>query len=458
MNEQNGTTHKYWFQYLTGYHWLVLIVATCGWMFDCMDQRLFILSRGPALTDLMAAGTEDSVIFKFGTYATSSMIFGWATGGLIFGILSDRIGRVKTLVITLFLYAGFTGMSALSISYIDFIIYRFLVGLGVGGQFAAAATLVAESLPERARAQALGSLQALSAVGNITGSAISMAISPDLLFMGKIAGWRVLFMIGVLPAILAIFMIRHLKEPQKWVDARAAAERGETKAMGSPVDLFSDMRWLKNTVIGVTLALAGVVGLWGIGFFSPELVQYALQDEPIERVTFVKSFGTMLQDVGAFFGMYAFMVMAVFMGRRLAFMFSLLVGMIVTAFVFNCLDSATDAYWMLPMLGFATLCIFGGYAIYFPEIFPTRLRNTGVGFCYNVGRYLAVPFPAIMGVLAAFFATSFEQGGSISKFYSGIGVDSDFRAAAVTMTLIYLIGMIALFFAPETKDQPLPEE
>ena len=449
---------RFWFQYMTRYHWLVFVVATCGWLFDCMDQRLFILARQPALRQLMPEGTAREIIDFYGGIATSSMVIGWATGGLIFGILSDRIGRVKTLVITLFFYAGFTGLSALSISWWDLVLYRFLVGLGVGGQFAAAATLVAESMPEQARAQALGTLQALSAVGNITGSAISIAIPPDLLFMGSIPGWRVLFMIGVLPALLAIFMIRHLKEPERWREARDAAARGETRSMGSIKDLFGERRWRRNTLVGVTLAVVGVVGLWGIGFFSPELVQEALQDEPVERVTFVKSFGTMLQDVGAFFGMYAFMIMALFLGRRQAFFCALILGMVVVAYVFTSLETATDAYWMLPLLGFSTLAIFGGYSIYFPELYPTRLRNTGVGFNYNVGRYLAVPFPMLMTGVGALFTTAFREGGSIANFYAMFGLDSGFRAAAFTMSGVYMIGMIALWYAPETRGQPLPEE
>ncbi len=531
---------KYWFQHLTGYHWLVFAVATSGWMFDCMDQRLFILARKPALGQLLGGqatlnddfgkqrielllamppderersllnqfGLENAgelgarlgaeqiaallsvptggsdaglaerlgeervvelravvgrdgasaYVNKFSGRATASMIFGWATGGLIFGMLSDKIGRVKTLVITLFFYAGFTGMSALSVASWDFIVYRFLVGLGVGGQFAAAATLVAETMPDHCRAQALGSLQALSAVGNITGSLLARLIAPEFEFMGLLMGWRVLFLIGVLPALLALLMIRHLKEPEKWIEARKAAADGTKKKMGSYIDLFADKRWRKNTIIGVTLAVTGVVGLWGIGFFSPELVDEALKDEPAHVVSNVRSIGTMLQDVGSFFGMFAFMAMATFLGRRQAFFCALLLGMVVTAFVFTNLETASDTYWMLPMLGFATLAIFGGYAIYFPELYPTRLRNTGVGFNYNVGRYLAVPFPMVLMALGAFFTTAFQEGGGIQSFYSSIGLTSGFRASAVTMTLVYAIGMFALLFAPETKGKPLPED
>lgn len=147
--------------------------------------------------------------------------------------------------------------------------------------------------------------------------------------------------------------------------------------------------------------------------------------------------GTALQDVGAFLGMAAFTAIASLVSRRLAFFFAFLAGLLVTAFVFNSLETATDAYWMLPMMGFAQLALFAGYAIYFPELFPTRLRGTGVGFCYNTVRYLAAPAPILLGYLSAALS---------------------FRTAAVIMSSVYLIGMVALIWAPETKGRPLPED
>src|SRR4026208_1118275 len=150
------------FEGVTPYHWLVVIIASAGWLFDCMDQRLFILGRESALRELMA-GDPAAVRTHIG-YATTSMILGWATGGIIFGMMSDRLGRVKTMIATLAIYSGFTGLSGIAHTWQEFILYRFLVGLGVGGMFGAATTLVAESVPSQFRAMALGSLQALSAV------------------------------------------------------------------------------------------------------------------------------------------------------------------------------------------------------------------------------------------------------------------------------------------------------
>jgi MFS family permease len=286
---------------------------------------------------------------------------------------------------------------------------------------------------------ALGSLQALSAMGNIIGSLISLQIPPgahDL--FGSFAGWRVLFFVGILPSLLIIPIVFVLKEPDSWLKAKAEAAAGVGhKNVGSPIELFRDSRWRRNTIVGLFLGVSGMIGLWGIGFFSPELISTALQGAPQDVVDTVRGWGTAFQDVGAFFGMVTFTIVASYVSRRLAFLGALLLSMLVTMFVFHSLKTATDAYWMLPMMGFAQLAVFAGYSIYFPELFPTRLRGTGVGFCYNTVRYLAAPAPILFGMLAT---------------------QMSFRTAAVLMSSIYLVGVVALIWAPETKGQPLPED
>src|SRR5260370_32857962 len=167
-----------WYKTLTRYHWFVLTVAAFGWLFDTMDQQLFTLARVPAMTALVISPNDEpsvarTKINKFAGIATSIFLIGWATGGLFFGVLSDRIGRVKTMMMTILLYSVFTGLSALSQSFWDFSCYRFLAGLGVGGEFAIAISLVAEGMPGNARPFALGLLQALSAVGNIAAAFVS---------------------------------------------------------------------------------------------------------------------------------------------------------------------------------------------------------------------------------------------------------------------------------------------
>ena len=185
-------------------------------------------------------------------------------------------------------------------------------------------------------------------------------------------------------------------------------------------------------------------GLWGIGFFSPELISTALAGAPQNQVDTVRGWGLAFQDGGAFLGMVVFTYVASRWSRRRAFLGAFILSLVVTSFVFLSLRSAVQAYWMLPMLGFAQLSVFAGYSIYFPELFPTRLRGTGVGFCYNTVRYLAAPAPWLMGKLSSVLKEN--------------AVPEPFRVAAVIMSAIFFVGMLALLWAPETKGQPLPED
>jgi uncharacterized membrane protein len=424
--------------------------------------------------------------------------------------------------------------------------------------FGAATTLVAESVPKHFRTVALGSMQAVSACGNMIASSLSLKITPGVEgFWGHYSGWQVLSFVSVFPAILAVPMLLFLKEPQAWVKAKAeAASGGSAKRVGSIGDLFRHPRWRKSTYIGICLGVAGMVGLWGIAFFSPELITAAFRNRPLEVAEVLKpaelcaalkspanpaiallkarltpevsrqleqlgsgseaaaatvatlvqdlnrviqqdnlydsaafqglelkkstrnliqrvekngerpnivslnrqlveqlfpgailelqrtidktrSRGTLLQDVGSLTGMFAFTFAAAYFNRRTAFLGSFLLCLGSVSYVFYALQTATDVLWMLPLMGFATLSCFAGYSIYFPEIFPTRLRGTGVGFCYNTVRYLAAPFPFLLGWLSTLMP---------------------FRTVAVMMSAIYLVGIVALIWAPETKGQPLPED
>ncbi len=431
------TANGAWYKALNGYHWWVLIVASCGWMFDTMNQRIFVLARGPSMRDLLPAGLAAADVTWYSGIATSIFMLGWAVGGLFFGIMGDRWGRAKTMMLTILVYSIFTGLSALSQNQWDFMAYRFLTGLGVGGEFAAGVTLVAEVMPEVARAHALGSLQALSAIGNVIGSAISFVVLP--------LGWRWMFLVGVVPAIPVIFIFGKVKEPEGWQKIHdSVAAGGDRKQLGSIKDLWTNPRWRKNTILGLLLAVSGVIGLWGIGFWSPELIHEALRDQPLARQNWYVSMGTLLQDVGAFIGIWIFTVVTAKVGRRPAFVMSFLLGMAAVVMTFGLLHRPSEVLWMVPMLGFCTLLVFGGYSIYFPELYPTRLRSSGVGFCYNVGRVIAAAGPFTLGGLTVFFHNS--------------GFAAPFRAAAIALSAIYLLGVVAMLFAPETAGQPLPEE
>ena len=230
-----------WYRELTPYHWFVFVVASLAWLFDCLDQQLFLLARGSAMKALLPAGMDP---ITYGGYATSIFVAGWATGGLIFGSLGDRYGRAKMLTLTVLIYSVCTGLSAFSKGWIDFALFRFLTGLGVGGVFGLAVALVADTLPDRARAGALGLLQALSAVGNVMAGTVSM-------YLGHLEGikaiepgtaWKYMFLVGAIPAFLCVFIQMRLKEPEKWVKAREAGRAVGVK-FGSYASLLGDARW-----------------------------------------------------------------------------------------------------------------------------------------------------------------------------------------------------------------------
>ncbi|HTO04469.1 MAG TPA: MFS transporter [Opitutus sp.] len=440
-----------WWRSFTRQHWTVFIVASLAWLFDCLDQQFFNLARDAALEQLMP---DKSKAIEYGPYTTSVFLIGWAIGGLIFGSLGDRYGRARILSVSVLLYSVFTGLSALSTGFVDFCVYRFLTGLGVGGVFGLAVALVADSVPDHTRAPALGLLQSLSTWGNIAAGFIGMGVgllaTHSLLPFG-LQGWQTLFLIGAAPAFLCVFIIRRLHEPEKWVKAKADGALKGIK-FGSYGNLLRHPKWSKHAWLGLILCSAGIVGLWGIGNFHPKIVgsiieqHLAASNLTIDAVASEKAYwravGLLLQNIGGFCGMMALAKFAQVKGRRPAFAVALLLSFGSTILVFKGLREVHQMYWMLPIMGFGQLSVFGVYAIYLPELFPTSLRSTGTSFCYNFGRLAAASAPFTMGRLT-----------------KGLGGDIEsFRTAGMWISLVLLLGILVLPFLPETKDRPLPEE
>lgn len=483
-----------WYKMLTRYHWFVLTVAALGWLFDTMDQQLFVLARPAAMRSLVAE-QEDTALTDLsrrqaGDVVTSIFIAGWACGGLFFGMLGDRIGRARTMIITILMYSLFTGLSALSVGVWDFALYRFLTGLGVGGEFAVGVALVAEVMPGRARPYALGLLQALSAVGNITAAFINLGLGLAEEEGLVTSPWRIMFLIGALPALLALVIRAKLREPEKW--QKASHDDAVKKQLGSYRELFGDPVLRKHAILGLVLGCAGIIGLWSVGFFTPDLIRYvqrrgvadqvyaekmaasnnaaeqadwealrehaqtgsipesyralAASAEPVisGRLSRWSSYTSLMINIGAFFGMFGFGALSQRIGRKPTFVIALLAAFCSTVTVFLLLDEFWEIFVMVPIMGFCQLSLFAGYAIYFPELFPTRLRSTGTSFCYNVGRFFAALGPLVKAWLESVFHDPAEPLQSL-------------RYAGVTMCLVFLIGLVVLPFLPETKGKPLPE-
>jgi len=446
-------TNQPWHRELNGYHWFVLLVCALGWLFDCFDQQLFNLARKPAITELLGPDASPTTIDSYGYRTTAVFLF----GGLAFGVLGDRIGRAKTMMLTILVYSAFTGLSALARGVWDFAFYRFLTGLGVGGEFAVGVALVAEAMPPAARSHALGWLQIVSAVGNVSAAVINLGFGV-MEGQGAFDGadwkpWRLMFVVGALPALLVVFIQSKLKEPEQW---RRAVDLGASgRQAGSLAELLGDPRWRRNALVGLALAIPGVVGLWGIGFFSFDFVRtvFTAHFEAEGRspadykgeLTQLVGLVSILQNLGAACGVYAFKRYTERHGRRKAFAIAFVLAMLGTAGAFWFLDDFYDVFWMIPIMGFCQLTLFGGYVIYFPELFPTRLRSTGTSFCYNVGRYVAA-------------AGALFMSGLIKEVEAHVGDPVlAWRYTALSMSSIFLLGLLALPFAPETHGQPLPE-
>ena len=453
-----------WWRELSREQWFIFMMASLAWVFDCLDQQLFIIARNPAIADLLPAGTSPDVIKQSGGYTTAIFVAGWATGGLVFGALGDRIGRARALTFTVLLYSVFTGLSTFSTSVYDFNVYRFITGLGVGGVFGLAVALIADSLPDRARPHALGLVQSFVAVGNLGAGLIAIFVGWTQVLTvqagGKPAGdyWKYLFLVGALPAFLCVLLQLRLREPEKWVKARAEGRQTGAR-FGSYVSLFGQARWRKSALLGMLLCTAGVVGLWGVGFFSPELV-----GDVIDRVLRARNvpagelpgrrlmwtgINIGMQNVGGILGITLFTRLAQRYGRKPVFAWTFLGAFLSTLITFRYLRSPGHIFVLIPIMGCFQFALFAGFAIYLPELFPLRLRSTGVSFCYNVGRFIAASGPFTLGLLQAHLAA-----GAVT---AEAKVEA-FRVACGWVSLVFLLGLVPIYFLPETKGLPLPED
>jgi MFS family permease len=264
-----------------------------------------------------------------------------------------------------------------------------------------------------------------------------------------------MFIIGAAPAVLALVVRLWLKEPEAW--EKASHQDAVARKLGSYQELFGHPTWRKHAIIGLALAFSGIVGLWGVGFFTFDLVGNVLRQRFVEQglaaeqvagnVAKWKGIASMMMNIGAAFGMYGFAILAQRTGRKKAFAVCFIAALISTASVFYFLDEFHQIFWMIPLMGFCVLSLFAGYAIYFPELFPTHLRSTGTSFCYNVGRFVAALGPTLLGLLIGMYSGFVATGGEAAPL----------RYAGLTMCGIFVMGLLVLPFAPETKGKPLPE-
>lgn len=398
---------------------LVLFLAWLGWVFDIMDTALFNFAKIPMLTQMLGEARYKEIGTALEGQIQTVFLVGWSLGGLIFGILADRWGRTQVLITTILMYSLFTGLTGFCQTPEQVMIARFITALGIGGEWAAGAALVAESVPANFRARASGFLQSAAAFGPWFAAIANLSVPAGQ--------WQALFFVGAIPALLCFFF-RFKSQNEE------AAPKPDS---GKFSDLFSSADQRRRTISAVLLGVVGVTGAGILPFWLPNLIKQAGAGLAPEASKQFLSLNTFTIHIGTLIGVLLFPLIADRIGRRTAFAV-FFIGAPVSAYL--ALSGTPDLnrlLWLLPVATFFSIGLSSGFVLYFPELFPSRLRATGSGLAYNVGRVVSAPVPALMGALM-----SSNQG----------------NVALVVMVAgaIYVIGLAALVWAPETKGLPLP--
>jgi MFS family permease len=439
-----------WWRGVTRYQWLVLAIASAGWIFDVFEGQIFGSCMNEALPDLLRdSGLADRKEL-FVNVGLAAFLAGGALGGVLFGMMADRWGRRRTMALTILMYSAFTGLTALAQNWWHLAGLRFLVGMGVGGEWAVAAAAVAEVFPPHARPAASGIFHASSVLGTFLAVAAGLfVVAPD-----PNNGWRYGFLLGVLPALLVFWVRVTMREPQSWQAARQAAANHSSRRLGHFTDLFGTRQLCRHTLIGTALAVVGLATFWGTHFRGKDLLRQARAENQredsfapnVEESAVVlgdlkryEMLGMFLTTVGGGLGLLAFAPISQRLGRRAAFLIFHLAGFIMVVIACLLAHSVLLLALVLPVFGFFTLGMHAGYAIYFPELFPTRLRGTGSGFCFNTARVVAGP------VLLGF------------GFLQADPLHLTLRQAMLLLGCLFLVGACLALTAPETRGQPLPE-
>jgi len=426
---------------ISRYQWLVFFVVWAGWTLDAADFGLYSLVLRPALTDLLGGNPSIAEIGKVGGLLSMTGLLGWAFGGFLFGIIADYIGRVRTLAFSILIYSVFTALQGASYGVWDFGLYRFIAGLGTGAELMVGIPLLAETLGETHRAKIAGCMMTGGAIGTFVGAWAYGLVGGY--------GWRVVFFVGVVPAILLAIIRRRMLEPDRFAavqQRRQAVTSGNQVAEDDhefmrfvPMQLFSkEHRY--NTFVGVLFGLGTLLAIWTTNIWLPTILSLMVQKDGLTgaaAVPFV-SRGVMIWSLGGILGYPCFGFIADAIGRRpTVVLYS--VGTIAAGLtLYLGLDSYEPWYpVVLPIFGFFVFGVFSGFAIYLPELFPTQIRSTAVGFCTGSARVVTSFGPLVAGLLVGAFSGSFNN---VTAF----------------MTCFAVLSIIAMFLGREIKDAGLP--
>jgi MFS family permease len=445
----SGPQSDRWYAGITGYQWLVLVIASLGWIFDVFEGQILLSSEKQMLGDLVP-GTSEGTQDYYKYIALASFLAGGALGGVLFGAVADRIGRARTMILTILMYSLFTCLTAFAQSWWQVVVLRFLVALGTGGEWAVASAMVSEVFPPKARAWSGAIFHGSSILGTYLAVAAGLFVVPTW-------GWRRAFIIGAAPAILTLWIRWQLREPEKWIADRAKG--GSRPSVWDQLAALFAPQIAGRTVLGFSLAVVGLATFWGVHIHGKELTFRRARVE-FEREAGLSSaatlserqevwkarerelkraemLGMLLTATGGGLGLLAFGPICEALGRRRAFFLFHLGGIVMAVLMFQTyLVWSYAALWpLLVLFGFWTLGMHAGYAIYFPELYPTRMRSLGAGFCFNCGR-IAAAVVLVINAVARQNNMALETVGTC-------------------LSLLFLVGMVIIWFGPETKGTEL---
>jgi SHS family sialic acid transporter-like MFS transporter len=401
--------------------WLVLAAAFFGWMFDGLEQAVFPLAGRPALQDLLKT-TNDAIIGEYFGYITALFLIGAALGGFVFGWLGDRFGRVRTMTWSIVTYSIFTGLCYFATNTYQLGALRFISAIGMGGEWALGVALVMEFWPEKARPLLAGAIGSAANAGYALISVIGMFVKIQP------TSWRWVMLAGAAPSLLSLFVVFFVPESRRW---KAAVEKVEVH----PVREVFSRQMIGRTLLGIAIAAVALIGTWGSVQWIPTWVhKMADATDPHAAAT-----SLWFASIGAMIGCFAGGLLARAIGRRRTYFGLCLLSWMITTSLFWFFKSYSGLFAvMFGFVGLFTAAFYGWMPLYLPELFPTRMRATGQGVCYNFGRIFAAAGVLLQGKLVAAY-------------------DGSYPKAGATVVLVYFVGMVVIWFGPETKGKPLPD-
>jgi len=402
--------------------WFVLIAAFLGWMFDGLEMGLFPIAARPALQDLLQV-TDDALVGQWNGRLVALFLLGAAAGGLVFGWLGDKIGRVRTMAISIAAYSLFTGLCYFATHPWQLGAMRFCAALGMGGEWSLGVALVMECWPEKLRPLLAGIIGAAANFGFLAIALLGMSfrVTPD--------SWRWIMLAGAAPGLLAVFVILFIPESERW---KQSVRSGSSK----PITEIFTTSLIRPALLAIAFASIPLIATWGgvSGFLPLWADQLAGAANP-----FAKGTTQVVISIGAILGCIVAPVIGGRVGRRPVYFGLCLTSLLICQYLFQEGWQYGAAFlWVSAVAGCLTAAFYGWLPLYLPELFPTRVRATGQGLSFNFGRIFAAIGAVSTGQMMGFFGGSYPR-------------------ACATITLVYILGLVLIWLAPETKGRPLPE-